>query len=70
MFHIVQNHPFNDGNKRTGAGSAYLFLRINEAKIIFENTFEDETFEDFVVEVSKGKKTKKEIAHFLECGIS
>jgi death on curing protein len=69
LFHIVQNHPFNDGNKRTGAGSAYLFLRVNKVRIIFESTFEDETFEDFVVEVSKGKKNKKDISQFLEQGL-
>lgn len=26
MFHIVQNHPFTDGNKRTGAAAALVFL--------------------------------------------
>lgn len=26
LFHLVQNHPFNDGNKRTGAVTAIIFL--------------------------------------------
>ncbi|MCK4659796.1 MAG: type II toxin-antitoxin system death-on-curing family toxin [Phycisphaerae bacterium] len=26
LFHIVQNHPFVDGNKRTGAAVALVFL--------------------------------------------
>src|SRR5687767_5667485 len=29
LFHIVQNHPFIDGNKRTGAVTALVFLRMN-----------------------------------------
>jgi death-on-curing protein len=26
LYHIVQNHPFIDGNKRTGAAAAIIFL--------------------------------------------
>jgi len=29
LFHIVQNHPFLDGNKRVGLEAALLFLEIN-----------------------------------------
>lgn len=28
-FHISQNHPFIDGNKRTGLASALVFLDLN-----------------------------------------
>ena len=28
-FHLCQNHPFIDGNKRTGLASALVFLEIN-----------------------------------------
>jgi death-on-curing protein len=41
IFGIVRNHPFSDGNKRTGFLAAYIFLRIHghaietsQAKII------------------------------------
>jgi len=68
LFSIVRNHPFNDGNKRTGAGSAYLFLRINKARILFESSFEDETFENFVVKIAANKKTKEEVSYFLTHG--
>jgi death-on-curing protein len=30
LYHIVQNHPFIDGNKRTGAVAALLFLDLND----------------------------------------
>jgi len=33
LFHIVQNHPFADGNKRTGAVAALVFLRLNSAPV-------------------------------------
>lgn len=68
LFHIVCNHPFNDGNKRTGAGSAYLFLRLNKVRIVFESSIEDRKYEDLVLEVSKSKKSKKEIAYFFQHG--
>lgn len=68
LFHIVCGHPFNDGNKRTGAGSAYLFLRLNKARILFEPYFENEIFETFIVKISGSKVTKKEISYFLEHG--
>lgn len=64
LYHIVQNHPFNDGNKRTGFGAAYLFLKANHIDI----RFGDVAFEDLVIEVAKGKKTKTEIAYFFEHG--
>ncbi len=31
LFHITQNHPFVDGNKRTGLFSALLFPEVNDA---------------------------------------
>ena len=64
LFHIVCNHPFNDGNKRTGCGAAYLFLKINKAEILFE----DVDYEDFVVKVAQSKKTIEEISDFFERG--
>ncbi|MGC1878857.1 MAG: type II toxin-antitoxin system death-on-curing family toxin [Rhabdochlamydiaceae bacterium] len=64
LFHIVRNHPFNDGNKRTGCGAAYLFLKINKVTILFG----DDAYEDFVVKVAQGKKQMEEVTYFLEYG--
>jgi len=64
LYHIVQNHPFNDANKRTGFGAAYLFLKANDVAILFD----DESFESLVIEVAQGKKTKEEISYFFEHG--
>lgn len=64
LFHIVQNHPFNDGNKRTGALTTILFLEENGIKI----SFSDKHYEEFVVNVAQGQKDKDKIAYFLKHG--
>ena len=64
LYHIVQNHPFADANKRTGFGAAYLFLKANKVPILFD----DVSFENLIIETAQGKRTKKEIAYFLEEG--
>ncbi|HCT45249.1 MAG: type II toxin-antitoxin system death-on-curing family toxin [Phycisphaerae bacterium] len=33
MFHLIQNHPFIDGNKRTGSMCALIFLNQNWAHL-------------------------------------
>lgn len=68
LFNIICNHPFNDGNKRTGAGAAYLFLQINKAHIPFDSSPEDRTYETFVVKVARGKTSQEEVAYFLAHG--
>ena len=62
MFHIVQNHPFVDGNKRTGAVAALVFLALNNIEI----DMAEDVFERFVRTVAKGEVQKPEIAKFLE----
>jgi death-on-curing protein len=67
LFHIVQNHPFIDGNKRTGALAALVFLDLNGLELDCTN----DEFEQLVVEVATGRKDKSEIAEFLKdhCGV-
>lgn len=33
LYHLVQNHPFIDGNKRIGAAAALVFLAMNDIQI-------------------------------------
>ena len=61
LFHIVQNHPFVDGNKRTGAATALVFLATNGILI---HSDQDE-FEKMVLEVAKGNFQKPEIAAYF-----
>lgn len=62
LFHIVQNHPFNDGNKRTGSLTAVMFLFSNGVEVNI-NQYD---YINFVVEVAKGKKDKGQIAQYFE----
>jgi len=61
LFHLVQDHPFIDGNKRTGSMAAIMFLRRNGVEMEVGN---GELFE-FVLSVARGERDKHEIAHFL-----
>ena len=61
LFHLVRNHPFLDGNKRTGAVAAFDFLQINGIDLRAD---EDE-FERLVLEVAEGKADKEKIAEFF-----
>ena len=45
---LINNHPFVDGNKRTGIASAVLFLNINGLRCTASN----QEMEDFVMRVA------------------
>ncbi len=61
LFHIVQNHPFIDGNKRTGAMAAYTFLKLNRVNL----TARESGFERIIRRVSEGKMGKASVTAFL-----
>ena len=62
LFHIAENHPFIDGNKRTGAMAALVFLDING----IDFNASDKDFTEMVLSVASGKMQKHEIAEFLK----
>jgi len=47
---LVNNHPFVDGNKRTGITAAGLFLRINGRRLTASN----QDLEHFTLQVAQG----------------
>ena len=61
LFHITQNHPFLDGNKRTGANAAITFLLLNNV----EPTFSEDQLVEVVLGVAQGQVGKDEIARFF-----
>lgn len=61
MFHIVQNHPFLDGNKRAGLVAAVVFLDINGVEIEAPKG----SLYDLTMSVATGRIAKPEIAEFL-----
>lgn len=62
LFHITRNHPFLDGNKRTGLAAALVFLSMNNVEI---EAGEDE-LTDLVLGVAEGRVSKAEVAVFLQ----
>lgn len=61
LFHIAEDHPFVDGNKRTGAMAAIVFLDMND----FDFDASDEALTETVISTASGKKTKAELASFF-----
>jgi death on curing protein len=66
LFHIVQNHPFIDGNKRVGAVAAYVFLALNDMR----STADQATYADLVLSVACGKTPKSAVAEFFRSNIA
>lgn len=61
LYHIVQNHPFIDGNKRVGLEAALIFLEINGIEL---NATDDE-YVDLVLRTAQSQTEKGEIADFF-----
>ena len=57
-FHICQNHPFVDGNKRTALASALVFLSLNG--VDFNDPNED--LYRLMLKTAAGKSGKSEIS--------
>jgi death-on-curing protein len=57
LFHICQNHPFIDGNKRTAANAAITFLLMNN----WEPRFDEDQLVVMVLSVAEGKTLKPEL---------
>ena len=61
MFHIIRNHPFIDGNKRTGAVASVIFLIMNGLDL----SADEVAFEKLVLSVAEGKSDKAKITQFF-----
>jgi death-on-curing protein len=58
---LVCNHPFVDGNKRTGITAAALFLRSNGHRL----TVSDQEMETFTMGVARGEMPLEAITNWL-----
>lgn len=63
IFHIVCNHAFLDGNKRTGTASCLIFLGLNGVDV---TKYNDDSIEEMAIKVATGKLNKEQISKFLE----
>ncbi|HTE57573.1 MAG TPA: type II toxin-antitoxin system death-on-curing family toxin [Verrucomicrobiae bacterium] len=59
---IIADHPFADGNKRTGITSGVMFLRMNKKRFSAKRG----ELEDFAVKVATDHLSVNEIAAWLE----
>lgn len=62
LFHIVKNHPFLDGNKRTGLVAALVFLELNSIEI----EAEEDDLAALVEGVARSEVDKAAVAAFLK----
>src|SRR5579864_778069 len=62
LFHLCQNHPFVDGNKRVGANAAITFLLMNS----WEPIFEEEELADLVLSIVSGGLGKPRLIEIFE----
>lgn len=62
LFHIVNNHPFVDGNKRTGLLAAIVFLDVNGIGIEHPS----EALYELTMGVAEGRIDKPSVAIELE----
>ena len=60
-FHLCQNHPFFDGNKRTSLIAMYTFLYVNGYRI----NCDKKLLYAVVIDLASGKINKQELAEFL-----
>ena len=61
LFHLVRNHPFVDGNKRTGLMTMLAFLGLNGRWL----EAPDDVLTNLVLGVAEGRITKSEVAVFV-----
>lgn len=62
LFHLIQNHPFVDGNKRTASMIALVFFSSNCKK---DFSISDVEYQKVILGVAQGNISKKEIAKFF-----
>lgn len=62
LFHIVMNHPFTDGNKRTGTVAALVFLDWHGIEI----NAQPGELADLTLGVIAGKFNKGDVAKWME----
>ena len=62
LFYIAKNHAFLDGNKRTAASTALVFLRANRES----PKYNVDDFLEFVVSVAEGQADLDDIGNYFE----
>ena len=61
LWHLVQDHPFVDGNNRTGLAVALVFQVLNGVDVVAP----EEALEGVVWAVARGEADREQVAQFL-----
>ena len=64
-FSLIQNHPFADGNKRTGHAAMAMFLALNGCKI--DASIDEQT--EIILSVAAGKLNRDDFTAWLSTHI-
>ena len=65
LFHLCSNHGFTDGNKRTAAGAALVFLDVNGHELAL--TIDE--LEQITMDVANGALEKERLSLLFEAAI-
>ncbi len=68
LYHITANHAFIDGNKRTGALAALVFLDLNG--IVVNDLPLQEELERVTLEVASGSMSKEELTVWMRSALN
>ncbi|HLG64172.1 MAG TPA: type II toxin-antitoxin system death-on-curing family toxin [Ktedonosporobacter sp.] len=63
-FHLSQNHPFLDGNKRTAGMVMFTFLQLNG----LEPTASEIDYYNAMIDIANGHMNKEQLAAWLQTG--
>ena len=66
LFHICNNHPFIDGNKRTALAVCRTFLALNECDL---DATQEEKYESFM-SLARGELTEQQLAAWIRGQLS
>jgi death on curing protein len=66
LFHLVNNHPFVDGNKRVSFAAMDVFLRLNGLRLELSN----EAAYDLVIGAAKSELDKEAISEIIRANTS
>lgn len=61
-FSIIKNHPFNDGNKRTGIATMEFLLNLNNKELIIS----DDELYDITMDISTDKADEQKLSLILK----
>jgi len=66
LYHLVQNHPFIDGNKRVAMLVCLTFLDIND----YDCTILEDEWIKFVMNIAQSEISKEQLTEFIRTHVA